>query len=166
MGTANFSLTNSIKPPYICYKGIFRKYKRQVNKNAPKEIEEEWPALIVKTEMFVDRKEIKVIPTINDDYKSMILTITCPKKIKKEEDIKEIEFLDGDIKEGEIRIDIKLNLEDIVLDPKNIFLVNQSKNCPGIMTIYLKIVDDQKAQEEIKMEVIKKKKDKKKTKNE
>ncbi len=118
MGYSYFSFTNSIKPPYICYKGIFRKYKRQVNKNAPKEIEEEWPALIVKTEMFVDPKEIKVIPTINDDYESMILTITCPKKIKKEENIKEIEFLDGDIKEGEIRIDIKINLDDILLDQK------------------------------------------------
>ena len=76
--------------------------------------------------MFVEADDIKVVPTINDDYESMVLTITCPKKIKKEDNIKEIEFLDGDIKEdGEIRIDIKFNLEDIVLDPEIKFIVTK-----------------------------------------
>lgn len=53
MGISSFSLQNSINPSYICYKGNFKKYKKHENKNAPKEIEEEWPALIIKTEMFV-----------------------------------------------------------------------------------------------------------------
>ena len=110
MGISSFSLLNSINPSFICYKGKYKKYKK-----GTKEIEDEWPALIIKTEMFVDAEDIKVVPTINDDYESMILSISCPKKIKKTKNIEETEFLDGDIKEdGEIRIDIKFNLEDIL----------------------------------------------------
>ena len=156
MGISIFSKQKSINPSFICYKGNFKKYKPK-----SKDIAEQWPALIIKTEMFVDPREINVFPVVGDDYETMILSIYCNKKINHEKDIEEVETIDGDIIEGEVRIDVKLNLDDIVLDPKNIFVVNQS--CPGIMTIYLKIVDDQKAQEKIKMEVIKKK-DKEKTK--
>ena len=156
MGISSFSLLNSINPSFICYKGKFKKYKK-----GTKEIEVDWPAaLIIKTEMFVEAEDIKVVPTINDDYDSMILSISCPKKIKKSENIEEIEFLDGDIKEdGEIRIDIKFNLEDIVLDPEIKFIV--TKNIPGIKVIYLKIVDDTNKAQNIKKEVIKKNKEKK-----
>lgn len=161
MGISSFSLQNSINPSYICYKGNFKKYKKQENKNAPKEIEEEWPALIVKTEMFVNPEEIQVFPIINDDYESMVLTITCPKRINKEDNIKEIEFLDGDIKEGEIRIDIKFNLEDIVLDPDTQFRVRETNT--GILIIYLKIVDPNKA-ESVKKEIKSKKRNKKENK--
>ena len=105
--------------------------------------------------MFVNPFEIKVIPTINDDYESMILTITCPKKIKREENIKEIEFLNGDIKEGDIRIDIKINLEDILLDPKTYFIIRETNT--GILLIYLKIMERNKV-ESFKKEVISKKK--------
>ena len=159
MGISSFSLQNSINPSYICYKGFFKKYKKQENKNAPKEIEEQWPALIVKTEMFVNPKEIKVLPQINDDYESMVLTITCPKKLKKEDNIKEIEFLEGDINDGEIRIDIKFNLEDIVLTSEVHHVIRETNT--GIIIIYLKIVDDANKAESIKKEVISKKKKKK-----
>ena len=128
MGISIFSKQNSINPSFICYKGNYKKTKPN-----SKEIAEQWPALIIKTEMFVDPKGIDVLPVINDDYDAIMLSIYCNKKINNDENIEEIETIDGDIKEGEIRIDIKLNLEDIVLDPKNIFLVTQSKNCPGIM---------------------------------
>jgi hypothetical protein len=159
MGISIFSKQNSINPSFICYKGNYKKYKPK-----SKEIAEQWPALIIKTEMFVDPKEINVLPVIGDDYETMMLSIYCNKTINKDDDIEEVETIDGDIREGEVRIDIKLNLDDIVLDPNNRFVVNQSS--PGIMAIFLKIVDDQKAQENIKKETVKKKKDKKKTKSE
>ena len=63
--------------------------------------------------MFVDPKKIKVSQIINDDYESIILSIYCKKKIKKEQ-IKEIEYISGYIKKGEIRIDFKFNFEDFV----------------------------------------------------
>ena len=158
MGISIFSKQNSINPSFVCYKGNFKKYKPQ-----SKDIAEEWPALIIKTEMFVDPNDINVLPIVNDDYDAIMLSIYCnKKKNNKDDNIEEIEDIDGDIKEGEVRIDIKINLEDIVLDPNNIFVVNQS--IPGIMTIFLKIVEEQKDKEKIKMDVISKKKEKKKTK--
>ena len=159
MGISIFSKQNSINPSFICYKGNYKKYKPK-----SKEIAEQWPALIIKTEMFVDPKEINVLPVIGDDYETMMLSIYCNKTINKDDDIEEVETIDGDIREGEVRIDIKLNLDDIVLDPNNRFVVNQSS--PGIMAIFLKIVDDQKAQENIKKETVKKKNYKRKTKSE
>jgi hypothetical protein len=158
MGISIFSKQNSINPSFVCYKGNFKKYKPQ-----SKDIAEEWPALIIKTEMFVDPNDINVLPIVNDDYDAIMLSIYCnKKKNNKDDNIEEIEDIDGDIKEGEVRIDIKINLEDIVLDPNNIFVVNQS--IPGIMSIFLKIVEEQKDKEKIKMDVISKKKEKKKTK--
>ena len=82
--------------------------------------------------MFVDPKKIKVSQIINDDYESMILSIYCKKKLKKEQ-IKEIEYISGYIKKGEIRIDFKFNFEDFVFAPVFICVIQ------GIIIINLKL---------------------------
>ena len=144
MGLCNFSSQNSITPAFICYKGEYSHKKKKNDKNGGEEKEEKWPALIVEAEMFVEPKKnpIKVSQYLNEEGDSMILTITCNKKFVKDDDIEEIETLEGDIKEGLINITIKINLENLVPDPSEKYIVKASE--PGIITVYIKIIDDKK----------------------
>jgi hypothetical protein len=144
MGLCNFSSQNSITPAFICYKGEYSHKKKKNDKNGGEEKEEKWPALIVEAEMFVEPKKnpIKVSQYLNEEGDSMILTITCNKKFVKDDDIEEIETLEGDIKEGLINITIKINLENLVPDPSKKYIVKASE--PGIITVYIKIIDDKK----------------------
>ena len=140
---------NSITPAYSCYLGKYQK------SNKEKKIEEEWDALIIKAEMFVDMKKIKInIPKHNEQNYSII--ITCPKNFNKNDDIKVIKEIGGNIKEGEIKITIEYNFEKFILeDPKkkgNVVIKNPQK---GIIMIYLKITKKIIAKD-IKTENIKK----------
>ena len=148
MGISNFTSDNSISPSFICYKGTFKK------KN------EEWPALIVKTEMFVNSKDIKTTQFISEDYETMNLTISCEKKFEKNENIIE-EFEGGDIKEGDMRINIQFKLREFNLDDIKKKPPQVREPFPGIKLIYFKISDKNDKNEEIKTEIIKKEKNEK-----
>ena len=131
MGTPNVTAENSINPSFICYKGTYENKKRN----------EKWPALIVKTEMFADTRNIKIKPILSEDYETMNIILSCEKKFDKDPNIiKEIEeFEGGDIKEGNMRIDIKFNLRDFKLDFKKAPQIREP--FPGIKLIYFKIDD-------------------------
>ena len=148
IGTPNFTKENSINPSFICYKGTYSNKKKN----------EEWPALIVKTEMFADKRNIKINQFISEDYETMNIIISCEKKFKYDPNIiEEIEeFEGGDIKEGNMRIDIKFNLRDFKLDFKKAPQIREP--FPGIKLIYFKIDDKIDKNEEIKVDIIKKKK--------
>ena len=131
IGIRYFISEYSINPPFICYKGKYINKKKN----------EEWPALIVKTEMFVDARDIKIKQYISEDIETMNIIISCEKKFDKDPNIiKEIEeFEGGDIKEGNMRIDIKFNLRDFKLDFKKAPQIREP--FPGIKLIYFKIDD-------------------------
>ena len=121
---------NSITPAYVCYLGKYKKFNKE------KKLEAEWDALIIKTEMFVDLKKIKI--QLNEQIN--LITITCPKSFNKNDDIKNIKEIGGNIKEGEIKIEIeynfdKFNLEDLKIKG-NVQIKNSQK---GIVMIFLKI---------------------------
>ena len=125
MGIVNISSKNSITPPYICYKGKYINKKKNEN----------WPALIIITEMF--ENDIKISTSISDDYETEFITITNSKKIEKDPNIEEIETIEEeDINEDNINIVIKLNFQDYTLDNKNVRIKNVN---PGIKIIYFKI---------------------------
>ncbi len=90
--------------------------------------------------MFVDVKDIK-IKFISEDYETMNIIISCEKKFKYDPNIiEEIEeFEGGDIKEGDMRINIQFKLRDFKLDfeKKPIF----REPFPGLKLIYFKISD-------------------------
>ena len=131
MGNLNFLSENSIVPSFVCYKGRYTNKKKN----------EEWPALIVKAEMFVEAKDIKISQFISDDNETMNITISCDKAFKKEENIKVIENIDENIKEGKIKINIKVNLKNFQLDyNKQPQLI---KPFPGIKIIYFKLKVDE-----------------------
>ena len=148
MGIPNFIIDNSITPPYICYKGTYK---------------EKWPALIIKTEMFVDSKDIKMLPILNDDNETMNIIISSFKKFEEDSEIKEVEAIEGNIKEVELKIEIIAKIEEILLDfPYKIIIKELEK---GIKIIYLKLIDDKyNGNENIKTEIISKKIEKKKNK--
>ena len=77
MGISNITSENSINPAFVCYKGRF------INKKT----KEDWPALIIKTEMFTEKNNIKIYTEISEDNENMNITISCEKKLEKEEDI-------------------------------------------------------------------------------
>ena len=131
MGISNFTSENSINPSFICYKGTYENKKKN----------EKWPALIVKTEMFVNAKDIKTKQYISEDYETMNITISCEKKFENDPNIVEKidEFEGGDIKEGDMRINIKFKLKDFKLDDKKAPQVREP--FPGIKLIYFKISD-------------------------
>ena len=145
MGIPNFIIDNSITPPYICYKGTYIKYKKE-------EIEEQWPALIIKTEMFVDSKDIKVLHILNDDNETMNIIISSFKKFEEDSEIKEIEAIEGNIKEVEFKIEIIVKIEEFLLDPSNKIIIKELEK--GIKIIYLKLIDDKyNGNENIKKEI-------------
>jgi len=131
MGISKFTSENSINPSFICYRGTYENKKKN----------EKWPALIVKTEMFVNAKDIKTKQYISEDYETMNITISCEKKFEKDPNIVEKidEFEGGDIKEGDMRINIKFKLKDFKLDDKKAPQVREP--FPGIKLIYFKISD-------------------------
>ena len=105
--------------------------------------------------MFVDLKKIKInIPKQNEQNYS--ITITCPKNFNKNDDIKVIKEIGGNIKEGEIKITIEYNFEKFILEDRkkkgNLVIKNPQK---GIIMIYLKITKKIIAKD-IKAEDIKK----------
>jgi GTPase SAR1 family protein len=81
MGIVNISSKNSTTPPYICYEGKYINKKKNEN----------WPALIIITEMFVN--DIKISTSISDDYKKRIITISNSKKIEKVQILKKLKLL-------------------------------------------------------------------------
>jgi hypothetical protein len=86
--------------------------------------------------MFVDLKKIKI--KLNEQ--NNLITITCPKSYNKNDDIKNIKEIGGNIKEGEIKIEVeyntdKFNLEDVKIKG-NVQIKNYQK---GIVMIFLKI---------------------------
>ena len=139
MGIPNFIIDNSITPPYICYKGTYIKYKK-CEKKEIKEIEEQWPALIIKTEMFVDSKDIKVLHILNDDNETMNIIIRSFKKFEKDSEIEEVEAIEGNIKEVEFKIEIIVKIEEFLLDPSYKIIIKELEK--GIKIIYLKLIDD------------------------
>ena len=158
MGESNFSTENSINPSYICFKGEYVKKKKN-------DIIEKWPALVIKTEMFEDPNNIDIKTNKSDDNEYMYINISCKREFEKEPNIDIIQNIEGgDIKEGNIVIEIKFKLEDFVLESELQPIIKENANYPGIKEIYLKIVDNNNVQDlsSIKTETIKKGKGKKK----
>ena len=144
MGISNFTSENSINPSFICYKGMYVNKKKN----------EEWPALIVKAEMFVNAEDIKPTQYISEDYETMNITISCKKKLEENKNIIE-EFDGGDIKEGDMRINIQFKLRDFKLDDKKAPQIREP--FPGIKLIYFKLSDKNDIKdknEETKTEII------------
>jgi hypothetical protein len=138
MGYSKFS-ENTITPAYVAYLGKYIKYKKdkEKKKTKDKEIEVQWDALIIKAEMFVDPHKIKMKTQMTDDKKSCIITISCPKNYNSNDDITEIQEIDGTIKDGEIKINVECDLEKIKFED----LKNFEIKCPqkGIIMIYIKV---------------------------
>ena len=137
MGNSKFS-ENTITPAYVAYLGKYIKYKKNKDKKTKdKEIEVQWDALIIKAEMFVDPRKIKIDTQMTEDKKSCFIIISCPKNYNKNDDITEIQEIDGTIKDGEIKINVECNLEKIKFEDLKKFEVK----CPqkGIIMIYVKI---------------------------
>ena len=141
MGISNFTSENSINPSFICYKGTYENKKKN----------EKWPALIVKAEMFVDSKDINPKIYISEDYETMNITISCEKKLEENKDIIE-EFEGGDIKGGEMRINIQFKLKDFKIDDKKVPPIREP--FPGIKLIYFKLEDKNNKNEVAKTEII------------
>ena len=134
MGVTNFTTENSINPAFVCYKG------RYINKST----KEDWPALIIKTEIFTDKSNIKMFMEMSEDNEYMNLIISCEKILEKEEeDIEgEIEEIEGgDIKSGNMKINIKLNNNDISIDFQKYKIREPFE---GIKLIYFKINEKKK----------------------
>ena len=148
LGISNFTSENSINPSYICYKGKYENKKKS----------EEWQALIVKAEMFVNSKDINITQAISDDKETMNITISCEKKFEEDPNIvKEIETIEGgDIKAGNMRINIKIRLQNFTIDNNKPPLVREP--FPGIKMIYFKINDKNDNKGIIKEEIIDNKK--------
>ena len=143
MGISNFTSENSINPSFKCYKGTYVNKKKN----------EEWPALIVKAEMFVGKEDIEPpIISVSDETKN--ITISCKKKLEENKNIIE-EFEGGDIKEGDMRINIQFKLKDFNIDDKNYFL---REPFPGIKLFYFKLDDKNNKNEETETEIIGEKK--------
>ena len=87
--------------------------------------------------MFVDPHKIKMKTQMTEDKKSCIITISCPKNYNKNDDIKCIEIIGGNIKEGEIKIGVECDLKKIKFED----LKNFEIRCPqkGIIMIYVKV---------------------------
>jgi len=151
MGISNFKSEKSINSSFVCYKGRYINSKKNEN----------WEALIVKAEMFVNAEDIKISQAISDDNAFMNIIISCEKKLEKDEEIEEeIENIEGgDIKEGNIKISIKINLNNIRLDRSKAPLVREP--FPGIKLIYFKISENDENNKDINTELITKQKKKK-----
>jgi len=138
MGNSKFS-ENAITPAFVAYLGKYIKYKKdkEKKKTKDKEIEVEWDALIIKAEMFVDPHKIKIDTQMTEDKKSCYIIISCPKNYNKNDDIKCIEIIGGNIKEGEIKIVVECDLEKIKFEDLKKFEIK----CPqkGIIKIYVKV---------------------------
>ena len=132
MGIPNFSSKNLNTPPYICFEGKY------INKKK----DEEWPALIIITEMFVDIKNIieNIEILISSDYDEIgIITIRNSQKNEKDLNIEEIETIEeDDIKEENINIVIKFNPQNFQLDNECVKIKNVN---PGIIIFYIKIIE-------------------------
>jgi len=140
MGISNFTTENSINPSFVCYKG------RYINKKK----NEDWPALIIKTEMFINVEDIEKSQEISDDNETMNLILSCKKKFDKVENVIEQigDDIDGsDIKEGIIRINIQFSLNNFRLDNGKKPQVREP--FPGIKLIYLKIDDKHNKNENV-----------------
>ena len=102
--------------------------------------------------MFVNAEDIKQTQYISEDYETMNITISCKKKLEENKNIIE-EFDGGDIKEGDMRINIQFKLRDFKLDDKKVPQIREP--FPGIKLIYFKLSDKN---EETKTEIIGRKK--------
>ena len=142
MGISTFYSDKSITPPYICYKGRYKNIRRN----------EEWPALIIKAQMFVNSKDIKIFQNLNDDNETMNIIISCPKKFEQDSDIETIEEIEGNIKEDNLKIEIKINIDYFIIDTSRIIIKEPEE---GIKVIYLKIVDKNN-ESNIKEEIVRK----------
>ena len=130
MGITNFTSDNSINPPFVCYKGRYINKKRN----------EIWPALIIKAEMFVNPQDIRITQKISDDNEFMNIIISCDKKFKKDSNIvEEIKIIDENIKEGNMEIKIKVNLNNFLIDNSKPPLIREP--FPGIKFFYFKIIE-------------------------
>jgi hypothetical protein len=87
--------------------------------------------------MFVDPHKIKMKTQMTDDKKSCIITISCPKNYNSNDDITEIQEIDGTIKDGEIKIYVECKLEKIKFEDLKKFEIK----CPqkGIIMIYVRV---------------------------
>ena len=142
MGLSNFTSENSINPSFVCYR----------DKYVNKKTNEDWPALIIKTEMFADSNDINIGQSISEDNENMNITINCKKTLEEDSNIKnnyDIEPIGGDIKEGIMRISIKFNLQNLTLDDKESPRIREP--FPGIKLIYLKIKDDEQNNKNIRI---------------
>ena len=151
MGVSNFLMENSINAPYICYLGKYQKKK----KNSKDEIEEEWDALVIETEMFVEAKNIKITKKTDSKGTIKITIIAKKEKIEDPNIMKEIDSMEGgDIKYGNIIVDILINIENVMLasDRKPVI----KENGPGKKIIYFKLGDDNN-NESSNVEIIKNK---------
>ena len=138
MGNSKFS-ENAITPAFVAYLGKYIKYKKdkEKKKTKDKEIEDEWDALIIKAEMFVDRKKIKIDTQMTEDKKECYIIISCPKNYNNNKDITDIKEIDGTIKEGEIKIIIECDLEKIKFEDLKKFEIKSRQK--GIIEIYVKV---------------------------
>jgi hypothetical protein len=138
MGNSKFS-ENTITPAFVAYLGKYIKYKKdkEKKKTKDKEIEVQWDALIIKAEMFVDPHKIKIDIQMAEDKKSCFIIISCPKDYNKNDDITDIQEIDGTIKDGEIKINVECKLEKIKFEDLKKFEIK----CPqkGIIMIYVKV---------------------------
>ena len=101
-----------------------------------RKIIEKWPALIIITQIFVNVNDIKILPSISDDLKKGIITLTISKTIEKDPNIEEIEIIeDEDIKEENIKIVINFESYNFIFDGD--FKIRNIDT--GIKIIYLKI---------------------------
>ena len=105
--------------------------------------------------MFVNAKDIKIKKNISEDYETMNITISCEKKLEENKDIIE-EFEGGDIKGGDIRINIQFKLKDFKLDENKKPQIREL--FPGIKLIVFKLEDKNNKNEETKTEIISEKK--------
>ena len=138
MGNSKFS-ENAITPAFVAYLGKYIKYKKdkEKKKTKDKEIEDEWDALIIKAEMFVDPRKIKIDTQMTEDKKECYIIISCPKNYNNNKDITDIKEIDGTIKEGEIKIIIECDLEKIKFEDLKKFEIKSPQK--GIIKIYVKV---------------------------
>ena len=72
----------------------------------------------------------------------MNIIINCDKKFKKDSNIvEEIKIIDENIKEGNMEINIKVNLNDIKLDNSKPPLIREP--FPGIKFFYFKLIEQE-----------------------
>ena len=96
--------------------------------------------------MFVESSSIKVKTNINLEDETINITVSAEKKFEKTENIiEEIRTIGGNIKEGDIFIDIKIMMRDFMLDLNSAPVVKGES--PGIKVIYFKLVKNKNSKD-------------------